>query len=172
MLLNCGVGEDSWESLGLQGDQTSPSWRKSVLIIHWKDWSWSWNTLANTLAWCEELTHWIRPWCWERRKAEGEGDDRGWDGWMASPTRWTRVWASSRSWWWIGKPGVLPSTESQKSDTTHRLNWTELNKFCVKYNRVALKPEETWYFQKKNCMSFREPTLLPLHMIMCVCVCG
>ena len=56
MLLNCGVGEDSWESLGQQGDLTSPSWGKSVLNIHWKDWCWSWN--SNTLAtWCEELTH-------------------------------------------------------------------------------------------------------------------
>ena len=53
----------------------------------------------NTLTtWCEELTHWKRPWCWERLKA-GEEDDRGWDGWMASLTRWTWVWASSRSWW-------------------------------------------------------------------------
>ena len=57
MLLNCGVGEDSWESLGLQGDPTSPSWRRSVLNIHWEDWPWSWN--SNTLVtWCEELTHW------------------------------------------------------------------------------------------------------------------
>ena len=54
--LNCGVGEDSWESLGLQGDPTSSSYRRSVLNIHWKDWCWSWN--SNTLAtWCEELTH-------------------------------------------------------------------------------------------------------------------
>ena len=50
--------------------------------IHWKDWCWSWN--SNTLAtWWEELTHWKRPWCWERLKVGGEGDDRGWDGWMA-----------------------------------------------------------------------------------------
>ena len=62
MLLNCGVGEDSWESLGLQGDQTSPSWRKSVLNIHWKDWSWRSNTLA---TWCKELSHWKRSWCLE-----------------------------------------------------------------------------------------------------------
>ena len=54
-----------------------------------------------------KLTHWKRPWCWERLKAGGEGDDRGWDGWMASPTWWTWVWATSRSWWWIGKPGML-----------------------------------------------------------------
>ena len=70
------VGEDSWESLELQRDPTSPSWRKSVLTIHWKDWSWSSNTLA---TWCEELTHWKRPWSWERLKV-GEGNDRGWHG--------------------------------------------------------------------------------------------
>ena len=58
--------------------------------------SWSWN--SNTLAtWCKELTHWKRPWCWERLTAR-EGDNRGWDGWMASPTQWTWVWASSGSW--------------------------------------------------------------------------
>ena len=106
MVLNCGVGEDSWESLGLQGDPTSPSYRRSVLGVHWKDWCWSWNT--NTLATsCKELTHWKRPWCWERLGAGGEGDDRGWDGWMAPLTQWTWVWVNSGSWWWIGRPGVL-----------------------------------------------------------------
>ena len=57
---------------------------------------------------------WKRPWCWERLKAGGEGGDRGWDGWMASPTRWTWVWASSRSWWWTGRPGVLQSLGPQR----------------------------------------------------------
>ena len=58
---------------------------------------------ANTLAtWFEELTHWKRPWCWERLKAGREGDDRGWEGWMASLTQWTWVWASFGSWWWTG----------------------------------------------------------------------
>ena len=112
MFLYCGVGEDSWESLGLQGDPASPSWRRSLLGVHWKDWSWGWN--SNTLAtWCEELTHLKRPWCWERSRA-GEGDDRGWDGWMASPTQWTWVWVNSGSWWWTGKPGVLQSMGSQR----------------------------------------------------------
>ena len=75
MLLNCGVGEDSWESLGVQGDPTSPSLRKSVLNIHWKDWCWSWS--SNTLATgCKELTHWKRPRCWERLKAGGEEGNR------------------------------------------------------------------------------------------------
>ena len=128
MLLNCGVGEDSWESLGLQRDPTSPSSRKSVLNIHWKDWCWSWN--AHTLAtWCEELTHWKRTWCWERLKAGGEGGGRGWGGWMASPTPWTWVWVSSRSWWWTGRPGLLQSMGSQRvgHDWATEVNWTELN---------------------------------------------
>ena len=58
-------------------------------------WCWSWN--SNTLAtWCEELTHWKRPWCWERLKAKEEGDNRGWYGWMVSLTQWTRVWETQR----------------------------------------------------------------------------
>ena len=69
----------------------------------------------NTLAtWCEELTHWKRSWCWERSKVWGEGDERGWDGWMASPTWWTWVWVNSRSWWWTGRPGVLQSMGSKR----------------------------------------------------------
>ena len=98
--------------------------KKSVLNIHWKDWCWSWS--SNTWAtWCEELTHWKRPWCWERLKAGGEGDDRGWDGLMASLTRWAWVWASSRSWWWTGKPGVLQSMGLQivGHDWVTELNW-------------------------------------------------
>ena len=55
-----------------------------------------------------------KSWCWERLKAGGEGDDRGWDGWMASPTQWTWVWVSSRSWWWTGRPGVLRLMGSQR----------------------------------------------------------
>ena len=113
MLLNCGVGEDSWESLGLQGDSTSLSERKSVLNIHWKDWFWGWN--FNTLAtWCEELTQWKRPGCWKRLKVGGEGDDRGWDGWMTSPTQWTWVWVNSRSCWWTLRPGMLQYMGSQR----------------------------------------------------------
>ena len=76
----------------------------------------------------KKLTHWKRPWCWERLKVGGEGDDRGWDGWMASPTQWAWVWASSGSWWWTGRPGVCCGPWGRKElDTTERLNWTELN---------------------------------------------
>ena len=71
LLSNCGAEEDSWETPGLQGDQTSQSKRKSTLNIHSKDWCWSWS--SNILAtWCKETTHWERPWVWERLKAEGE----------------------------------------------------------------------------------------------------
>ena len=79
-------------SLDKWGDQTRQSWRKSTLNIYWKDWCWIWS--ANTLVtWCEEPSHLERHWCRERLKAEG--NDRGWDGWMAPPTPWTWVWASS-----------------------------------------------------------------------------
>ena len=125
MLLNCGVGEDSWDSLGLQGDPTIPSQRSSVLCVHWKDWCWSWN--SNILAtWCEELTQWKKPWCWERLRAGGEGGNRGWDGWMASSTQWTWVWVDSGSWWWTGRPGVLRFMVSQsvRHDWATELNWT------------------------------------------------
>ena len=94
---------------------------------HWKDWYWSWR--SNTLStWCEESTHWKRPWCWERLRAGGEGDVRGWDCWMASPTRWTWIWASSGS-WWTGKPGMLQSMGCQRfgHDWANEVNWTELN---------------------------------------------
>jgi len=65
-------------------------------------------------TWWEEPTHWKRGWCWERLKAEGEGDDRGWDGWMASPTQWTWVWANSGRRERTGKPGMLQSMGSQR----------------------------------------------------------
>ena len=111
---------------GLQGDPNIPTRKKSVLNIHWKDWSWSWN--SNTWAtWWEEVTHLKRPWCcWERLKAGGEWDNRGWDGWMASPTQWTSVWVGSGSWWWTGKPGVLQSMASQRVGhkwVTELTNW-------------------------------------------------
>ena len=81
--------------------------------VHLQDWCWSWsfNILATL---CEEMTHLKRPWCWERLKAGGEGDDRGWDGWMVLLSWCTWVWVSSRSWWWAGKSGMLQSTGLQR----------------------------------------------------------
>ena len=97
-----------------------------IFIGRTDGWSWNSNALA---TWCEESTHWKRPWCWERLRAGGEGDNRGWDGWMASPTHWTCVWSSSRSWWWTGKPGVVQSMGSQRvgHDWVTELNWAEHN---------------------------------------------
>ena len=80
-----------------------------------------------------------KTWCWERLKAGGEGGDRGWDGWMASPTWWTWVWANSGRWWRTGKPGVLQSMGSQR--VGH--NWmTEHahSKFVTKSNRLLNIP--------------------------------
>ena len=132
MLLNCGVGEDSWASLGLQGELTSPFWRRSALGFLWREWCWSWNSSTLATSW-EELTHWKRIWWWEGLGAGGEGDDRGWDGWMASLTRWTWVWVNSGSLWWTGSPGLwwtgsCGSWGRKESDKTERLNWTDMEK--------------------------------------------
>ena len=110
------------------------------MFIDWKDWCWSWS--SNTLMWkavksCEELTHWKRPWCWERLRAGGEGGNRGWDGWIASLTQWTWVGANSRRWWRTGKLGVLQSmwllrvrhhwvTKRVGHHWVTKLNWTWL----------------------------------------------
>ena len=75
----------------------------------------------------QRTDHWKRPWWWERLKAGGEGDDRGWDGWMASLSWWTWVWASSWSWWWTGKPSVLQSMGLQivRCNWATELRWTD-----------------------------------------------
>ena len=125
MVLKCGVGEDSCKEIQPVHPKGDQSW-----VVHWKDWCWSWN--SNTLAtWCKEMTHLKRPWCWERLRAGGEGEDRGWDGWMTSPNRWTWVWVDSGNWWWTESPGVLQFMRSQELDTTERLNQTEyICKYC------------------------------------------
>ena len=127
MLLNCGVGEDSWESLGLQGDPTNPFRRRTILGFLWKEWCQGWNSSTLATSW-EEVTHWKRLWCWEGLRAGGDRDDRGWDGRMASRTQWTWVWVNSRRWWWTGRPGVLRFMGSQwvGHDWVTELNWTEV----------------------------------------------
>ena len=81
-----------------------------------------------------QLTQLKRLWCWGRLKAGGEGDDRGWDGWIASPTQWTWVWVNSGSWWWTGRPGVLQSMGSQRV----RHDWaTELKKTTKWFNQLS-----------------------------------
>ena len=145
MLLNCGVGEDSWESLGLQGDPTSPSQRRSIS----PGCSLEGLMLKLKLQYFGHLMRradlFLRPWCWERLKAGGEGDNREWDGWMASLTQWTWVWVDSGSWWWTGRPGMLPFMGSQRvgHDWATELNWTEVNIhwFMVKVSLSLGNPE-------------------------------
>ena len=82
------------------------------------------STLATS---CEGLTHWKILWRWEGLGTGGEGDDRGWDGWMASRTQWTWVWVNSGSWWWTGRPGILwfMGWQTVGHDWETELNWTE-----------------------------------------------
>ena len=104
----------------LEKTLASPLVCKELKPVHPKgnqSWIFVWRTDAEAEAlatWCKELAHWKRPWCWEKLKAGGKGDDRGWDGWMALPTQWAWIWASSRRWWRTGKPGVLQSMGSQR----------------------------------------------------------
>ena len=93
--------------------------------VHWKDWYRGWN--SSTLAtWCEELTL-EKTLRLEGLREGGGGNERGWDGWMASPTQWTWVWVNSGTWWWMGRPGVLQFMGSQRvgHDWVTELNWAE-----------------------------------------------
>ena len=133
MLLNCGVGEDSWDCKEIQ--PVHPKGDQSWVFIGRTD-----AEAETTVLWPPDvkLTHWKRPWCWERLEAGEEGDNRGWDGWMASLTRWTWVWVGSGSCWWTGRPGMLQSKGSQRV----RHNWaTELNWYHVTFIHVSV---DTW----------------------------
>ena len=115
----------------------SPLNSKEIQLFHPKG-NQSWISIGKTdaeaetpILWPPDAKTWLiwkEPWCWKRLKAGGEGDDRGWDGWRASPTQWTWVWVDSGSWWWTGRPGVLWFMGSQRvrHDWATELNWTEL----------------------------------------------
>ena len=125
MLLNCDVEEDSWVLWAARRSnqsilkEISPEYSLEGLMLKLK---------LQYFGYLMQRTDSLeKPWCWERLKAGGEGDNRGWDGWMASLTQWTWVWVSSGSWWQTGKPGCCSSWGCKESDTTERLNWTELN---------------------------------------------
>ena len=127
MLLNCGAEEASWESLGLQGDQTSQSWKKSNLNIHWRDWCWRWS--SNFCTWCKELTHWKRSESWERLRAEEEGD-QGWDKHhQLNGHEFEQARGDSGR---TGGPGVLLSTGSQR--VGHNLATQQQQHFGVYIN--------------------------------------
>ena len=143
--------------LGLQGDPTSPFWRRSALGFLWKEWCYSWDSSTLATSW-EELAHWKRLWCWEGLGAGEEGDDRGWDGWMASLTRGTRVWVNSGSWWWTVRPGVLWFMGSQRvgHDWTTELSWTELNWTISSSRGSSLPRNQTWV----SCISCTDRWIL------------
>ena len=109
----------------------SPLDCKEIQPVHSKDQSWvffgkNYAKAEIPVVWPPHANSLLigKDWCWEGLGAGRKGDDRGWDGWMASPTRWTWVWVNSRSWWWTGRPGVLWFMGSQRL----RHNWgTELN---------------------------------------------
>ena len=121
---------------GLEKTLESPLDCKEIQPVHPKGGQ-SWVIFARTdvkietpILWPPDAKNWLiwkDPWCWERLRAGREGDNRGWDGWMASPTRWTWVWINSRSWWWTGRPIVLWSMGSQRvrHNWVTKLNWTE-----------------------------------------------
>ena len=154
MLLNCGVGEDSWESLELQGDQ-------------------SWVFIGKTEAkaetpilWPPHAKSWLigRLWCWEGLGARGEGDDRGWDGRMALPTRWTWVWVNSGSWWWTGRPSMLwfMGLQIVRHDWATELNWTEKRRTeggCV------WRKDERSYFRSVDLKYLRNITAQTLRYL-------
>ena len=123
----CGVGEDSWEFLGLQGDQTSRFQRKSILSVHWKDWCWSWS--SNTLSTCcEELTHLQRAWCWERVKV-AEDEMVGWHHWLnAHEFEWAQGVGDGQGSLACGSPWGC-----KESDTTEQLNWLTDSSHTPKY---------------------------------------
>ena len=110
--------------------------------VHWKDWCWSWNSNTLATSW-EELIYWKRPWHWGILKAGGEGDDRGWDSWMASPIQWAWVWVDFGRWWWTWRPGVLWFMGSQRVEHTWatELNWTVTEEsfvfcfYCFPFNQ-------------------------------------
>ena len=110
--------------------------------------SWNPNLLA---TWYEELTHLKSPWCWEQLREGREGDGRGWDCWMSSPTQWTWVWVDSGCWWWKGRPGVLQSMGSQivGQDWVTELNWMHYLTLTkpMDLEKMHYTLKTIWYFK-------------------------
>ena len=156
--------EESWEpktwcfwTVVLEKTLESPLDCKEIQPVH-SEGDQPWDSLKGMLKLklqyfghlMRRVDSWKRPWCWEGLGARGEGDDRGWDGWMASPTQWTWLWVNSGSWWWTGRPGMLQFMGSQSR--TRLSNWTELNWSCLLMRNFLLASS----------------TSLPCHVCICV----
>ena len=134
----------------------SPLDCKEIQPVHSKgDQSWVFVERTDAKAetpvlWPPHVKSWLigKDWCWKGLGAGGKGDDRGWDGWMASPTRWTWVWVNSGRWWWTGRPVMLWFMGSQRvgHDWATELNWTELKQ----YMSLSLPKPQRLIFTKQS----------------------
>ena len=124
-----------FQTVVLEKTLESPSDSKEIKQVNPKG-NQSWIFIGRTdaeaetpILWPPDAKNWKRPWCWERLEARGEGDNRGWDGWMALLTQWTWVWVNSRGWCWTGRPGVLQSMRLQRvgHNWVTELGWTDVD---------------------------------------------
>ena len=135
--------------------------------IHWKDWCWGWNS-KSLATWCEEPTLWERPCCWKRLKPGGEGDDRGWDGWMASPTWWTCVWVSSKCWWWCA--AVHGSQRAGHNWATELLLRYIVTHIFVSYNEIkCIKIVCALNNHLKITLALKKPLSLAIQSFSIIC---
>ena len=121
--------------------------------------------LQYLVTWCEELTHWKRPWCWEGLKAEGEGGNRGWHGWMISLTQWTRVWANSRRQWRTEEPAALQSMGCKELDMTERLKNRRHSILYVDYSMYTIhtivSTQKSFISVPLNIITFEQHKIQP-----------
>ena len=150
MLLNCGVGEDSWVPWTTRRSnqsilkEISPGISLEGMMLKLK--LQYFGHLMRRVDSLEKL------WCWEGLGAGGEGDNRGWDGWMASLTRWTWVWVNSGSWWWTGRPAMLWLMGSQRvgHDWATELNWGFAEEVALTEWSKIYQPHHFWSFRPNN----------------------